>query len=184
MAHLTSPEARARRFWSLVDRAGPILVGMTTPCWLWRGRSDKGDFYLGAFHSRIAARISWELSRGEIPAGRIVCHKCDNPPCVNPDHLYVGTHKDNTRDRYTRGNMRFGGPTPLPREPQKPASGLHPGQRHGEQHHKAKLSEKQVLEIRARASKGESLASIAEKYPVTLPTVHQIVQQRTWRHLL
>ncbi len=77
-------------------------------CWLWDG-TPFGAMGYGYFRykgSVVAHRASWRIHNGEIPSGIFVCHKCDNPACVNPDHLYLGTAKDNVRDREVRGRTR------------------------------------------------------------------------------
>jgi len=84
-------------FWQKVNKnAG-------TFCWLWMGCTDRAGY--GVLSGRRAHRISWELHHGSIPPGKIVRHRCDNPSCVNPDHLLLGTHYDNAVDRHvSRGN--------------------------------------------------------------------------------
>lgn len=74
-------------------------------CWEWKGAKTKAGY--GWFSAKIASRISWEIYRGKIPKDMLVCHKCDNPPCVNPDHLFLGTHKDNTLDMIKKGRGRM-----------------------------------------------------------------------------
>lgn len=101
-------EKTIARFWSKVDRNGPahpynIDKG---PCWLWmayRRQSGYGQIGIGN-KLYVTSRVAWEIANGPIPAGRIfVCHTCDNPPCVNPGHLWLGSDLDNVRDCWTKG---------------------------------------------------------------------------------
>lgn len=95
---------------------GDRLQAMSTPvpeagCWLWLGRTAPNGYgRMGAGRNRqyAAHRVSWEFHRGPIPAGLIVCHKCDTRRCINPDHLFLGTHADNARDRDAKGRGGFG----------------------------------------------------------------------------
>ena len=95
-----STEARTARFWERVDTTGE--------CWLWTGhRNEDGYGTLGWQYKQYSAhRLSYEIAYGAIPPGLCVCHRCDNPPCVRPDHLFLGTQADNMRDRYRKG--RYG----------------------------------------------------------------------------
>lgn len=88
------------KFWKNVTR-GP-------GCWLWSGsRNDKGYGHIHVFNKTIQAhRASWEIANGQIPDGMYICHRCDNPPCVNPEHLFLGSPSDNTRDAVRKGRMR------------------------------------------------------------------------------
>ena len=90
-------ESDISRFWSKVD--------ITDDCWEWTAcKTSFGYGQLGIDGIMTNAhRISWEISNGPIPDGMVICHKCDNPGCVNPDHLFAGTHKDNIADCISRG---------------------------------------------------------------------------------
>lgn len=130
--------------------------------WL-RGVPDKDGYLptqLGSTRSR-AHRFVWELVYGPVPDGLCVLHKCDNPPCVNPDHLFLGTNLDNIRDRHAKGRTAFG---------------THVGM--------AKLTEPQVVAIRIRLNAGEAVAELAREYGVTKGTIWNIKAYRLWRHLV
>ena len=113
--HRVRPEQRKRhwhgglpakpmheRFWS--------KVRVTARCWWWEGFCEPDGYGLvGLFSSLMitrAHRAAWLLTNGPIPAGLHVLHRCDNPPCVNPDHLFLGTHGDNMRDARLKGRLR------------------------------------------------------------------------------
>lgn len=146
------------RFWEKVDKSGD--------CWVWTGA--KGNLYGhgsttapgGGNKSMHAHRRSWEIVHGPIPDGLEVCHRCDNPPCVNPDHLFLGTHAENMADAATKGR--------LPR---------------GSRSNLSKLTEAQVTEIKARLAAGDGTAAIAKDYGVTTGNVYAIKTGRSWRHV-
>lgn len=144
------------RFWSKVDRSGE--------CWLWtavRGPSGYGEFQLRKGRKVRAPRLAWELTYGRtIPEGLQIRHACDNPPCVRPDHLSVGTAAENSQDRVERDR-----------------------QTRGERHWHAILTPDQVLEIRRRRAGGEQSRSLAAEFGVTIYAVRDVVARRSWRHL-
>lgn len=152
------------RFWTKVDKDGPVPVHCPEigACWVWT-RSTNGPGY-GQFKGKekpLLAHIqSWILHFGEIPSGLFVCHHCDNPPCVRPDHLFLGTPRDNTRDMIRKGRSKLSRSLP------------------GENNPLAKLNDCQVAELRERADQGESRASLAQAYGLHHSTVSNIVSGR------
>lgn len=152
-----------KRFWAKVRKSDG--------CWEWQGyRMPRG---YGTFGMKVdgkhrmflAHRVSWELHHGPIPAGMFVCHACDNPPCVRPDHLFLGKPVENSADMKTKGRSK-GRP------------------RHGEASTSAKLNGEQVAEIRQRyANGGISHEQLAMEYNVTKATVGRIVRRQTWHHM-
>ncbi len=152
-------ESDLRRFWEKVDRRGP------DECWPWLGsKLPKGyGKLLFSGKMQLAHRLSFLMHHGPVPCGLHVCHKCDNPPCVNPRHLWAGTMFDNMQDCSKKG--RF----PTRREAID-----------GEKNQSAKLTEQQVAEI--RASSGFQY-EIAKKYGISQCQVSRIKRGEIWQHL-
>ena len=163
-----------RRFWDKVVK--------TEHCWVWTGATvkERGQlFHRGRLD--LAPRVSWELHRGLIPDGLWVLHTCDNPACVNPDHLYLGNRQDNGKDAAERGRtVAILHPELLPR-----------GKRHGRQtkpertargsrHGCAKLDENTVETIRKSAAPNKTLAAL---YYVSRDTIEAIKARRRWKHV-
>lgn len=137
------------RFWTYVKK--------TKTCWLWTGAVSKAGY--GNFDANIRAhRFSWQLHFGPIPEGLCVLHKCDVPGCVRPDHLFLGTNKDNSQDAVRKGR--------LPK---------------GEQHPQAKLTSEQVSEIRLRCRQGEKMRFLATVYGVCFSQISRIIRCKSWR---
>lgn len=125
--------------------------------------------------SYAAHRVTWELSHGPIPAGMLVCHRCDTPACVRPDHLFLGTAKDNTQDMLEKGRHQHGDQHYSRRRPELLARGDRNGSRvhpervpraFGEKNHAAKLSDEQVARIRVRITSGEKQSALAAEFGV------------------
>jgi len=91
------PRSLAERFWEKVSK--------TATCWLWTAGSQKAGYGRFKVNGKLqgAHRVAYELTNGPIPAGLVLCHRCDNPQCVNPAHLFPGTHGDNARDAIQKG---------------------------------------------------------------------------------
>ena len=146
-----------QRFWNKVNTAGP------NGCWTWTAgctRKGYGVFKLDGA-TEMAHRTSWMFEHGPIPDGLFVLHHCDNPPCVNPDHLRLGTHADNMRDRNEKGRA---------------ASNPQPGESHG----RAKLTEADVLAIRADS---RTHRAIAAEYGVSRRQISYVKNRKLWTHI-
>ena len=147
------------RFWAKVDQTDP------TGCWPWLAFRVRSGYGTVASHgvkpkrTLRAHRVAWELTNGPIPTGLLVLHKCDNPPCVNPDHLFLGTDADNQHDRHRKRALRG-----------------QPGER-------AKLTADEVRAIRKRISDGELQRQIAADYAICRTSVYDIAKRLSWAWL-
>jgi len=146
------------RFWMNVNKA-------TEGCWVWRGGKTGAGY--GALQENkkfiLAHRLSYEIHNGAIPEGMVVCHKCDNPSCVNPDHLFIGTQAENMLDKKNKGR----------------AKGAHKGGEHA----LAKLDSAKVCEIRNLMASGVKHREITKKYKISMSTLTDIKSGKTWGHL-
>lgn len=91
----------ATRFWSYVNKSGPIIVPELGPCWIWTKSARSSQGHGGVWDGKRwthAHRVAYTLANGPIPPGMEVCHRCDNPPCCRPDHLFLGSHLENMAD--------------------------------------------------------------------------------------
>ncbi|MBT8428379.1 MAG: HNH endonuclease [Gammaproteobacteria bacterium] len=152
------------RFWDKVDQ-GPHATG----CWVWTAATLPGSRNLpyGIIQDRGSAkrahRVSYELAHGvDLTLGECVLHRCDNPRCVNPAHLFLGTKRDNAKDRDSKGRQAKG-----------ETSGM------------AKLSSKKAHAVRVLYSAGGwSQAELAELFSVHQCTISSVVRNETWRSVL
>lgn len=134
----------------------------TGDCWYWRASIDPIGY--GTIGTSKAHRFSWRLFKGEIPAGISVLHKCDIRNCVNPDHLFLGTQKDNMADCARKGRMN---------------TWDHPG----EKNPSAKLTNEEVLEMRKLFDDGMSPKEIAKEFGVSVMTAFRAATKRSWSHI-
>ncbi len=147
----TAPEIRVWRY--LVPSCG---------CWIWGGTIQKRDGY-GVFATKPgkqvkAHRYVYELFGNKIPSGAHLLHRCDNRKCVNPDHMFIGTNRENTADRVAKGRSA-----------------------HGVKSAKAKLTPDAVTEIRRLLAAGESMSSVARLFGVTAQSIFLIKRGDTWK---
>lgn len=139
-----------------------------TGCWEYAGKfKDKDGYalvwYPGSHGKRLVRlhRLVWELTHEAIPPTVHVCHTCDNPPCINPEHLFTGTSRDNNDDKVRKGRHA-----------------------RGETAGRSKLTDMQVREMRALyAAGGESTNTLARRFGITQATTWKIVRRLAWRHV-
>jgi hypothetical protein len=157
----TQPAPVESRFWSKVAK--------TPACWVWtasRDDSGYGRLKVGGKRgiAKRAHRLAWELLRGPIPDGLCVLHRCDNPPCVNPAHLFLGTKRDNTLDATAKGRHALRNLL----------------RRRGTETSGAKLNEEQVRSIRAALEAGLSRAAVGRLYGISPAQAGRIGHRERW----
>ena len=148
------------RFWSHVNKSGE--------CWTWNMSHDGhgyGHFCVNAKIER-AHRVSYAITYGRIPESLEICHKCDNPGCVRPDHLFAGTHSDNMQDCAQKGHNMLQ---------------RHPELRYGERHPLAKLTESDVKTIRQFSDLGSTL--LARRFHISRWMIRRILSGLAWKHI-
>lgn len=158
-----------RKITSLAERlAAGSRRDLKTGCILWTkyglpsgyGLLYTGNGHAGTHKGHLTHRVAYELAYGPIPEGFVVCHKCDTPACVNPDHLFVGTQAANILDKVLKGR-----------------------QQKGETHVSSKLSQADVLEIRKLAAAGVTQRELARRFGTHFGNINAIVLRKSWRHV-
>lgn len=136
-----------------------VTEDTNTGCWLWGGTLNDSGYGIIMIDGSVqrAHRVSYEVFKRERPGSKQVCHSCDNPRCINPDHLWLGTHNDNIQDAVKKGRMHL-----------------------GEKHGMAKLTENDVREIRNSPLSGVELA---KKFKVGNMTISNVRRFKVWKHV-
>jgi len=180
--HLTIPPLTPQdvlRFWKKVH------IRDLNECWPWKAsRTLRSYGLLGIRRGGnrrvnsmfLAHRVAWTISNNPIPPGLCVLHRCDNPPCCNPAHLFLGTPADNTQDANQKGRLAHGDKSAARKHPERVPR--------GEGHTMHKLTDEQVREIRLRHDAGAgSTYSLAIEYRVARATISQVIRRKTWAHV-
>lgn len=172
------------RFWSKVNK--------TETCWLWTSAVIRryGIFSVGSRKVR-AHRYVWEITNGPIPEGLFVCHTCDTPLCVRPDHLFLGTAADNAKDAVSKGRSATGDRNGSRRYPERLRGDNNHAHRHPERMARgrangwAKLTDEQVREIRSRYQPGVYGAGMAlcREFGINPSHLWRIVKRQVWAHV-
>ncbi len=142
-------------FWGMMTK--------TENCWVWNGRKNPAGYGTLEFNKKtmLAHRLAWKLTNGEIPTKMQVCHHCDNPPCCNPKHLFLGTDQDNRTDMVNKGRSLYGARQPI-----------------------SKLTDDQTLEIRRLYRETDLLyKDIAKMFGISKSHVGHICLRKSWKHL-
>lgn len=159
------------RFWEKVQK--------TDGCWLWTGAGSKSELGYGLFYFNGrymgAHRASWIMRHGEIPDDLFVCHHCDNPTCIRPAHLFLGTQKENLADRESKGRTLKGKDHWAHQKPERLARGSF--------HGNTRLTESVVREMRQKyADKKASQNELSREYGLSQASVNSILMGKTWAH--
>lgn len=160
---------RAKRFWAKVHK--------TPHCWEWVGGLTSQGYGMCPWRGvpgkprQTAHRFSWELHNGPIPQGLCVLHRCDNPACVRPDHLFVGTMADNNADMHAKGRAVKGG------------TYSRAGYQRGERNRASRLTATKALALRRDRARGMFFRELATKYGISTSQAWRVAKAENWKHL-
>lgn len=160
---MTARRTLAERFWPKVQ------IGSADQCWPWLAPTNGagyGTVFRGGkrqSNMALAHRVAFELASGQSAEGQCVCHRCDNPICCNPGHLFLGSHAENSRDMVRKGRAR-------------------PGHIYGAKQHSAKLTDDLVRQLRANPPAG-TMAEIGARYGLSARGINMVLRGETWRHV-
>jgi len=143
------------------------VVSESSSCWEWQAARTRSGYGIFSVRGKLTYvhRFSYELHIGPIPVGYHVCHRCDNPSCCNPDHLFLGTDRENLSDMRDKGR------------------GSDPPKFQGDTHPNAKLSPDDVRTIRARVELGDNTNDIAVDFGISRSNVYAVARRETWQHI-
>lgn len=145
------------KFWSMCEKR-------ENSCWEWTRCLHKDGYGQLSYHRKfwLAHRLAWHLARGPIPKGICVCHKCDNPKCINPDHLFIGSHAENMSDMKNKGRRK----------------NINSGELNG----RAKISASDAAEIRNKYQSGKTRqVDLAAEYGIAQTVISLIVRGKIWK---
>ena len=178
----------SERFWEKVDTSGG-----PDACWEWQRAKDKWGyghfkFYIDGKFVQLSHRVAYYLANNELPADLCVCHRCDNPACCNPQHLFLGTVADNNQDMMRKGRLYRFSKEEISRGAQKGgllmktrSKGNNAPSMNGESNPQSKLTRSQVDSIREMRANGFSLKDIAAAFSVSTTNVHAICSWQLWK---
>lgn len=147
------------RFFSFFDK--------TVGCWIWKGGLPDDGYPRIAINNKsvLGHVLSYVLHKGVIPEGLHVCHECDNPSCVNPDHLWLGTHSQNMEDRGNKGRWKHNG-------------------RFGTNINSAKITANDAIEIRKCVELGASQTEMSKRFKLSKSAINSLIKGKTWKQAI